>query len=71
MPEDDPKMNQDRLYMALRFIEDCMLFYRRMKDLPTCNDCARKNDCEYVPGWGELVRYNCPHWEKERDENGK
>ena len=63
MNENDPQMNRDRLFMGLRFLEDCMVFYQQMHDLPTCNDCARQNDCEYVPGWGEKVRYNCPHWE--------
>ena len=69
MPEEFAEMKQDSLYMALRFLEDCMNFYRNMHDLPTCNECAKQKDCEYVPRWGERVRYNCPHYKAEVNED--
>lgn len=72
MPEVDARTNQNKLYMALRFLEDCISFYWKMHDLPTCNECGKRKDCEYVPRWGERVRYNCPHFEAEgkEDANG-
>ena len=36
-------------------------FVRHMSNLPTCNDCKRK-ECRYKPKWGDTVRYNCPLW---------
>ena len=69
MPEEDARMKQDSLFMALRFLEDCMIFCQQMHDLPTCNECGKQNKCEYVPGWGERVRYNCPHFEAEVEDD--
>lgn len=53
---------------TLRYLANCIAFMDEIKALPTCNDCAgAKEGCEYVPEWGEHVRYNCPLWrEKER-----
>lgn len=28
----------------------------------TCNTCEIQNICQYAPGWGEPVRWNCPHF---------
>lgn len=61
----DATEKQDNLFMALRFLEDCLIFYRRMRDMPTCNECGKKKDCEFIPGWGERVRFNCPHFKKD------
>ena len=30
-----------------------------------CNNCAKQTTCKYVPKCGELVRFNCPHYEAE------
>ena len=65
MPEENEELKQDGIFKALRFLEDCMIFYKQMHDLPTCNECAKQKDCVYVPGWGERVRYNCPHFMQE------
>ena len=45
-------------------------FYSRIGPLPDCNNCGRKKDCLFLPGWGQNTRINCPLWEKEAD-NGE
>ena len=47
--------------MANAFIKAAEL--DRINELPSCNDCGKRNDCEYVPKLGERVRINCPLWE--------
>ena len=34
-------------------------FFDRIKDLPDCNICLKKNGCEFVPRPGEHTRINC------------
>lgn len=29
----------------------------------TCNNCAAVA-CRFAPRWGDLVRFNCPFWQK-------
>lgn len=29
-----------------------------------CNICMKRKVCEYNPGFGKLVRYNCAHFQK-------
>ena len=38
---------------------DILMAYRAIRKLPTCNECAAKNDCKYCPAPGQIVRYNC------------
>ena len=46
-----------------------------LASLSTCNECAYIRDaglhiCEYAPGWGERVRYNCPHFKEAGECDG-
>ena len=34
-------------------------FFDRIKDLPDCNICLKKNRCEFEPRPGEYTRINC------------
>ena len=40
-----------------------LMAYKRIIESGCCNDCSRKK-CQYAPGWGKLVRYNCPFYNK-------
>lgn len=40
----------------------CLL--QNILDSGDCNVCSKRKDCEYKPGLGELVRYNCPFYER-------
>ena len=34
-------------------------YYQLFQNTPSCNDCARKNNCIVKPDIGERVRHNC------------
>ena len=34
------------------------------KTAPTCNNCGEKPFCKIIPDVGEMVRINCPYWQK-------
>ena len=61
-PEKGLNELQDQLVKAK---DECKVFreyYIRVSNLPDCNTCQIKKDCEYLPQWGESVRINCPHF---------
>jgi len=48
------------------------LHSQRISQLPSCNDCAKKKDCNIQPPLGDWCRINCFNFErKERDQHGK
>ena len=50
------------------YLYDCLSLLKNIQDCGDCNVCASKNDCQYVPTVGQMVRYNCPFYMKEGDE---
>lgn len=46
-----------------RQIAEWLTLLKQIQSAGDCNTCYRKKDCEYMPQWGELVRYNCPFYE--------
>lgn len=62
---------EDEYKITIKALEN--EYKRRIKALITkgcCNDCGKK-DCEYRPKWGEVVRFNCPLWEKKAERGGE
>ena len=56
----------DKISQFLEDVEYLPAYLRLLKEIVksgNCNDCAKRQTCKYAPGWGELVRYNCPHYE--------
>ena len=45
--------------------------YKNIVDSGDCNVCKCKGTCTYVPQPGQLVRYNCPHFKREDEQNDK
>lgn len=59
----------DRLQEVIKnksFEMDALIAYNQIIESGSCNDCSKKKKCEYEPKLGELVRYNCPFYEKVR-----
>jgi len=56
--------NIDRAIASVAYILDSLMSYRDIVRTGDCNDCGAKNTCGYVPRTGQMVRYNCPHYEK-------
>ena len=46
------------------YILDTLMAYRIIAETGNCNICKSK-DCQWKPEPGQLVRYNCPHYEAE------
>ena len=48
------------------YILDCLRALRSILETGDCNNCEAKN-CVYKPKAGQMIRYNCPFYEKESD----
>lgn len=59
---------RDKLRKTLLYLADVLVTVDTMKQTPNCNDCGVKRECPYAPEWGAHVRYNCPLWRAEKDE---
>lgn len=46
------------------YILDCLRNLRSIYETGDCNDCGTKS-CIYKPKPGQMVRYNCPFYEKD------
>lgn len=58
----------NELANTLHYIATCLQELDKIMNLPTCVDCAKYGGCEYLPGWGHSTRYNCPLFEKDKEE---
>lgn len=54
----------DEVICDLNYILETLRLYRDITKSGDCNVCSKKLNCEYVPEPGQLVRYNCPFFEK-------
>lgn len=46
------------------FILDSLRALRRIYEAGDCNNCGIKLTCKFLPMPGQMVRYNCPFYEK-------
>ena len=53
------KIAADKIEELLAERDRYKSFFDRIKDLPDCNICLKKNGCEFVPRPGEHTRINC------------
>lgn len=59
----------DHIIRWLYSISDRLAAYRAIMETgKNCNACGKRNTCEYIPGWGQQIRYNCPLWEEPDEE---
>lgn len=56
--------NLDSAIANTAYILDSLCALRNIYKTGCCNDCAVKRKCQYVPDYGEMVRYNCPFYER-------
>ena len=49
------------------YILDCLRALRRIYETGDCNNCGISRICKVKPGAGQMVRYNCPFYEKGGD----
>lgn len=49
------------------FILDSLILLRQIQSKGDCNICKNR-DCGYMPKAGQMVRYNCPFYKAESEE---
>ena len=49
------------------YILDCLRNLRSIYETGDCNNCGIKVICDFKPKPGQMVRYNCPFYVKEDD----
>lgn len=47
------------------YILDTLRAYEKIIQCGNCNTCDNK-DCKWDPDPGQLIRYNCPHYERRK-----
>ena len=53
------------------YILDCLRALRKIYATGDCNNCGVSRWCKVKPGAGQMVRYNCPFYEKGGDREEK
>lgn len=56
-------MRLDNIIADIAYILDSLRALREIQQLNNCNICQNKN-CQYRPKPGQMVRYNCPHYDE-------
>lgn len=56
----------DESISTVAYVLDALKAHREIVNSGCCNDCRYVNKCKYAPKPGQLVRYNCPHYERRR-----
>lgn len=54
----------DRAISDVAYILDTLKAYRNIEETGCCNNCTKRIKCEYAPKAGQMVRYNCPFYER-------
>ena len=59
----------DEVIGNMGYILDCLRALRNIQQTGSCNDCrGMKEKCGYRPKPGQMVRYNCPFYQKEEEK---
>ena len=57
----------DNIISDVAYILDSLIALRNIQSLNSCNTCLNKG-CRYKPKPGQMVRFNCPHYDEREDE---
>ena len=57
----------DNAISDINYILESLVLLRQIQSTGDCNICKNR-DCGYMPEWGQLVRYNCPFYKAEKEE---
>lgn len=50
------------------YILDALMAYRNIVESGDCNNCKVQRKCKVKPKPGQLVRYNCPFYQRGEQE---
>lgn len=56
----------DETISTVMYILDCLRAYKEITKSGNCNNCGKNPTCEYKPRIGQMVRYNCPFYERKK-----
>ena len=56
----------DDIIADVAYILDTLMAYRNIAETGNCNTCKIRK-CQWKPKLGQLVRYNCPHYKAEEE----
>ena len=56
----------DDVIADVAYILDTLMAYRNIAETGNCNTCKIRK-CQWKPKLGQLVRYNCPHYKAEEN----
>ena len=62
-----PIKRLDKLIADISYLGDALRSHREIVESGCCNDCVIKKYCQVAPKPGQLVRYNCPLYQKEEE----
>lgn len=54
----------DEAIKTVGYILDTLIAYRNIISTGCCNECDDREYCGFAPKPGQLVRYNCPFFER-------
>lgn len=57
----------DKVISDIAYILDNLILLRNIQKTGDCNICKNR-DCGYMPKAGQMVRYNCPFYKSESEE---
>ena len=59
----------DKTISDIAYILDNLILLRQIQQTGNCNTCKNKDkNCTYMPKAGHTVRYNCPFYKAESEE---
>jgi hypothetical protein len=59
----------DNTISDIAYLLDCLRALRSIYATSDCNECIKKMECAYCPKAGQIARYNCPFFARERENN--
>ena len=59
----------DEAIANVAYILDLLKAYRNIVESGCCNNCTFAHGCIHEPKVGQLVRYNCPFYERDQEES--
>ena len=60
--------NLNEMIASVAYLLDTLRAYRNIIESGDCNRCGVSKECKYKPKPGQLVRYNCPFYERKDGE---
>ena len=61
----------DQLISQAYYQADSLRLLKNILESGDCNTCKKRLTCKYCPEWGQMVRYNCPFFERSAEKKNE